>query len=88
MAQCEPIKRVLLRAGAAHLPAGEGFARSLTLSFQTRRKVRRMSSVYSTTSSAMSRFMYRGDLDLTKVPVPVTLRWDSTTTAFVSWFTS
>jgi len=85
--QREFINRVLAKSGAVPL-SSEDFARAPTLSFQTRRKVRRTSSADSTTSSAMSRFMYRGVLVLRNVPPPVIRRWDSTTTAFVSVFTS
>jgi len=85
--QREFINTALEKSEAPPL-SSEDFARAPTLSFQTRRKVRRMSSAHSTTSSPMSRFMYRGVLALRKVPPPVILRWDSTTTAFVSVFTS
>jgi len=85
--QREFINTALAKSEAVPL-SSEDFARAPTLSFQTRRKVRRMSSAYSATSSAISRFMYRGVLVLRKVPPPVIRRWDSTTTAFVSVFTS
>ena len=92
LVRCVIVQREFVNAALAKSEAeplsSEDFARAPTLSFQTRRKVRRMSSAYSTTSSAMSRFMDRGVLDLRKVPVLVIRRWDSTTTAFVSVFTS